>query len=167
MRHEQQLIDEQLREQQERQDREDEEDNGEKKKFDLGKSLRKKEDWRTLRGGEVVAILPAEVRDKVAAAIAEYADAKARGDFQDDAPNHLFPEGTKTTAFEILDRLISTSKNKELVALAKRARKIIRDNVSVSFKDKGRRLSTRGTYHTDNTISIYKAATKGTTLEDA
>lgn len=162
--HERQLVDPQLREQWEREYRGEEE--GNKPKFDFVK-LRSKEHWTMLRGEEILAELPIEVREGVAKSITEYSESKNRGEEHREAASIYFPEGnTRRSASELLDDIIKNSPDKEIVRLAKIARKNLKNDAVVSFKP-GNNRNPRGRFHTDGTISIYGKATKGESVEDA
>lgn len=120
-----------------------------------------------LRGEEILAELPTEVREGVAKSITEYSEAKNRGEVHSEASSIYFPEGsTKRTASEVLDDIIKNSPDAEIVRLAKIARKSLKTDTPVTFKP-GSSRDPRGRYHTDGTISIYRKATKGESVEDA
>lgn len=120
-----------------------------------------------LRGEEILAELPTEVREGVAKSITEYSEAKNRGEIHSEASSIYFPEGkTKRTASEVLDDIIKNSPDAEIVRLAKIARKSLKTDTPVTFKP-GSSGDPRGRYHTDGTISIYRKATKGESVEDA
>lgn len=161
-RHERELVDPYLREQWEKEYEGEEE----RFQFDLVK-LKAKENWTMLRGEEILAELPTEVREGVAKAITEYSEAKKRGEAQEQAAAMYFPEGnTRRSATELLDEIISNSTDAELVKLAKIARKNLKGDTTVSFKE-GRRGDPRGRFHPDGTISIYSKAIMGESVEDA
>lgn len=162
--HEQQLVDPYLREQWEREYEGEEE--GEAPRFDFVK-LRSKEHWTILRGEEILAELPAEVREGVAKSITEYSESKNRGEEHREAAYTYFPEGnTRRNASELLDDIIKNSPDREIVRLAKIARKNLKSDAVVSFKP-GNNRNPRGRFHPDGTISIYGKATKGKSVEDA
>lgn len=128
-------------------------------RFDFVK-LKTKENWRDLRGGEIVAILPQEAVDQITERVTKYMEHKKGGELYSDVMEYYFPEGEATTSTEILDKVINSSNDKTLVELAKLVKDNLNKEVHVSLS---RSITSRGRHTSDDRVLIAPRAANGKT----
>lgn len=129
-------------------------------------SLKKKDTWRERIHKEETRGLPKSVRDKVESLVSKYMDKSGIGDTHESIASTYF-DGSPKTSLDIVNAIISNSKDAEVIELAKALKVAIGDRVVPISFDNVSTNTPRGQFLSDGTIVIYNNATKGTTEAEA